>query len=189
MVVSQYKLGEWHVKANQLEAALARFAAGIKVVDDMIAKGLNAEQSKRQKAILVSRLQFCRAKLATGDWDSLLKVDAALLPDLLTVRATLMASDGKEAEVAQAGAKLRELEPKTEINLYNAACAFGLCAGLAANGKPKPDEAEARKYQDLAIACLKEAIAAGYKDFDHMRQDDDLKPLRSLPEFESLFPK
>ena len=34
-----------------------------------------------------------------------------------------------------------------------------------------------------------EAIAAGHKDFDHMRQDSDLTPLHGLPEFENLFPK
>jgi hypothetical protein len=42
---------------------------------------------------------------------------------------------------------------------------------------------------DLALACLNEAIAAEYRDFDHIRQDTDLAPLHGLPEFEKLFPK
>jgi hypothetical protein len=33
------------------------------------------------------------------------------------------------------------------------------------------------------------SCAAGYDDFEHMKKDDDLKPLRGLPEFEALFPK
>jgi hypothetical protein len=41
----------------------------------------------------------------------------------------------------------------------------------------------------LALACLKEAIAAGFKDFDHMKQDSDLAVLRDPPEFQPLFPK
>ena len=55
---------------------------------------------------------------------------------------------------------------------------------------PTPAEvAERKKFVDLALGCLKEAIAAGYHDFDHMRQDTDLTPLRGLPEFEDLFPR
>src|SRR5205807_2370274 len=95
----------------------------------------------------------------------------------------------KVADVAQAGAKLRGLKPATDVNLYNAACAYSLCVGLVVRDTAKRSEVEGRKYRDLAIDCLKEAIAAGYKNFDHMRKDGDLKPLQGLPEFESLFPK
>ncbi len=186
---SHYKLGELRVKLLQFESALAQFGAGIALLDAMIARGLNADQSTREKAILVARLQFCLATLATGDWDRILKIDAGVLPRLLSLRATEMARQGKLADVAQAGAKLRELKPSTNVNLYNAACAFGLCAGLVVRASAKPEEAEARRYRDLAIACLRGAIAAGYKNFDHMRRDDDLKPLHGVPEFENLFPK
>lgn len=62
----------------------------------------------------------------TGDWETLLKADAEALPVLLTNRVTLLAKRGRVADVAQAGAKLRELEPKTSGNLYKAACAYGL---------------------------------------------------------------
>jgi hypothetical protein len=30
---------------------------------------------------------------------------------------------------------------------------------------------------DLSLACLKEAIAAGFNNFDHMKQDTDLASL------------
>ena len=42
------------------------------------------------------------------------------------------------------------------------------------------------KSLDLSLACLKEAVAAGYDDFEHMQQDSDLTPLRELPEFPAL---
>ena len=55
---------------------------------------------------------------------------------------------------------------------------------------PTPAEkAERQKFVDLALTCLKEAIAAGFHDFDHIRRDIDLAPLRGLPEFEKLLPK
>ena len=66
---------------------------------------------------------------------------------------------------------------------------MALCAGLVVKDAAKSSEAEGGKYRALAITCLKEAIAAGFKDFDHTREDDDLKPLHGLPEFENLFPK
>ena len=39
-----------------------------------------------------------------------------------------------------------------------------------------------------ALATLREAIAAGWKDFAHMQKDPDLTPLRDLPEFKELLP-
>ena len=35
---------------------------------------------------------------------------------------------------------------------------------------------------------LREAIAAGWRDFAHMQKDPDLAPLRDLPEFKALLP-
>ncbi len=66
-----------------------------------------------------------------------------------------------------------------------------LCAGLVVKDKSPPSEAELaeqKPYIELALACLKEAIAAGNDNFDHMRQDPDLTPLHGLPDFEAMFP-
>ncbi|MFM9962486.1 MAG: TPR end-of-group domain-containing protein [Planctomycetaceae bacterium] len=56
--------------------------------------------------------------------------------------------------------------------------------------KPQPTDSETaeqqRKYLDLSLACLKEAVAAGYDNIDHIQQDTDLTPLRKLPEFQAL---
>jgi hypothetical protein len=94
--------------------------------------------------------------------------------------------------VEQAATRLREWKPASPDTLYDSGCAYGLCALIVVKGKAKPSDDEVklkRKYTDLALACLKEAIAAGYKDFDHMKKDSDLAALRDLPEFQALFPK
>jgi tetratricopeptide (TPR) repeat protein len=191
--VSQYKLGERDVGLQNLESAIAHFKAGIAVLDGMIAKRLNEEAAAREKQILEKWLRYCQTVvLAIGDWETILKADPKELPDLLSLRATELARRGRLADVAQAGAKLRELEPRTSGNLYDAACAYSLCAALVVKDKPAPTEAEGaerKRLIDLSLACLKEALAAGYDDFEHMRQDTDLAPLRGLPEFENLFPK
>jgi len=104
------------------------------------------------------------------------------------------------SDVAQAGAQLRELAVDAEPGeaneqkggmLYNAACAYALCATLSVQDKPHPTEAEQgeqNRYRELSLACLKDAIAGGYQEFAHMRQDSDLTSLHGLPEFEALFP-
>jgi hypothetical protein len=193
VVVSHYKLGMLKLRVDEIDSAIAHFGKGIEALDAMIAKGLNTEEAERQKAILVDLVRTCHQKsLATGDWEALLKSEPSRLPMLLSLRATEMARRGQLAEVAQAGAKLRELEPKTGDNLYNAACAYGLCAGLVVKDKSNPTPAEAakrQKYLGIALDCLREALGAGFKDFAHMRDDTELAALRGLPEFERLFPK
>ena len=51
------------------------------------------------------------------------------------------------------------------------------------------EQAERQKFIKLALDALKESLAAGWDDFARIQKDDDLKPLRSLPEFEALIPK
>lgn len=41
-------------------------------------------------------------------------------------------------------------------------------------------------YVKLALETLELAIAAGYSNAKQMRQDEDLTPLRNLPEFQKL---
>ena len=79
----------------------------------------------------------------------------------------------------------------TAGQLYNAACVYSLTAAAI---KPDPDpltaEQSAARQQHIAdaLATLREAIAAGYKDFAHLQKDPDLVPLRDLPEFKALLP-
>lgn len=44
-------------------------------------------------------------------------------------------------------------------------------------------------YVKLALETLERAIAAGYSNAKQMRQDEDLTPLRNLPEFQKLLEK
>ncbi len=142
VVLSLGRLGELEVKLQRFESAIAHFEAGIAVLDGMIAKRLNGTTTIQEKELLESHLKFCQlAPLATGNWSALIEVDPKQLPALLSYRATELAKQARLADVAQAAAKLRELEPRTSVNLYNAACAYGLSAALAVKGKPAPTPA------------------------------------------------
>jgi tetratricopeptide (TPR) repeat protein len=192
-MISFSKLGRVRQELGEYEVAIEEFQRGVIVLDKLIEAKLLVESSGKEKAILQRYITFCQnAIVATGKWEALLKSDAKQLPALLSIRATELAKRGRLNDVEQTAARLRDYKPASGITLYNAGCGYGLCAALAVKGKTKPTEDDFKlkqKYTDLALACLKEAIAAGYKDFDHMKQDSDLAALRDLPEFQELFPK
>jgi hypothetical protein len=72
---------------------------------------------------------------------------------------------------------------------YAAACFLCRCVTLAGKD-PRLDEARrkelARSYSDRALAMLRQAVARGYTDAAHMRQNPDLEPLRARAEFKML---
>ena len=124
VIFSQYRLAELDVKLRNFESAIAHFEAGIAVLDGMIKKRLDEQRdTPRVRGILIRRLASCRLALAAGDWAALIRADQSRLPGLLSLRATELAKQSRLADVAQAGVKLHEMEPKTSENLYNAACA------------------------------------------------------------------
>ncbi len=66
--------------------------------------------------------------------------------------------------------------------LYSMACELSLCLPLA--DADRLEGAAARDgYAASAIDALRQAVAAGYRDFAHMRVDRNLDPLRSRDEF------
>lgn len=129
--------------------------------------------------------------MATGDWETVLE-QATKTPGLLYHRAAEFAKQRKFDAAAQAAAKYREIAQATTDGkadqLYNAACAYGLCATAVqpAKGETLTETEQARRtgYLDLSLTCLKEA--AGYDNFEHARKDSDLAVLRDLPEFQKL---
>ncbi|MBC7822122.1 MAG: serine/threonine protein kinase, partial [Planctomycetaceae bacterium] len=202
LAMAHIRLGDVYAQTGQFDQAVTQYTQCIAVLDAIIANshnGQNLKQAQQQKMIVELARQICEsAPIAIGDWDTLLKADAKILPELLFLRVTELAKRGQLREVAQAGAKLRDLATSADPGpaneqkggmLYNAACAYGLCATLSLKDKPQPtdsEQAEQQKYLDLSLACLKEAVAAGYDNFDHMQQDSDLTQLRKLPEFQAL---
>jgi tetratricopeptide (TPR) repeat protein len=186
-------LGFMQKEIGNYELAIKRFQLGLALLDKVIdAKG-HIESADDKRAFVKQKISDCnRAIVATGDWETLLKTDAKELPRLLSLRATELAKHGRLGDVEQAAARLREWKPSSGDTRYGSARAYGLCALLVVKGKAKPSDDEVklkRKYTDLALTCLKEAIAAGYKNFDQMKKDPDLAALRDLPEFQALFPK
>jgi hypothetical protein len=64
--------------------------------------------------------------------------------------------------------------------LYSTACMFAGLSELCAS------ERESRSAGDRAMASLRQAVAAGYRDIAELTKDSKLDPLRKRPDFRSL---
>ena len=76
---------------------------------------------------------------------------------------------GRYEDGLQVDRRLARLCPDDPLVYYNLACSFSLTA-------------EHRK----AANALRKAIHYGYRDFDHLRRDTDLAPLREQPIYAAL---
>lgn len=208
LMFSHYSLGGAQRELLDYVAAAAEYQAGIVVLDRMIENGQNVAASRGERGLLVGQVaEVEQARVATGDWESVLEQPVEMLPGLLTVRCAELAKRQRLPDVAQAAAKLGELaaaatdgQARMKV-LYSAVCGYGLCAKLASGwdgrGAFPLEEAQEltddqravqRVHIDAALTALKAAIAAGWKDFEHLQQDPDLSALHPLPEFKALLP-
>ena len=73
--------------------------------------------------------------------------------------------------------------------MYDVACGYALCSA-AALGDAKLAEAERRRlsdqYASSAVAALRQAIAKGFRNLEHMKKDSDLDSLRDRDEYKKL---
>jgi serine/threonine-protein kinase len=96
---------------------------------------------------------------------------------------------GRAAEAAasfrRAVAAMEQLPSPGPAELYNLACYQALQAGAAAEGSGLT-AAEARAAADGAMATLRRAVAAGFRNAAHLRADTDLDALRPRDDFQKL---
>ena len=109
------------------------------------------------------------------------------------MRVTQTDQAGRAADAVGAVAKLRAVGTATAGQLYDAARVYSLCAAAIKPDKEQDaltaEQTVARQQHiAAALATLREAIAAGFKDFPHMQKDPDLTLIRDLPEFKALLP-
>lgn len=84
----------------------------------------------------------------------------------------------------------REKFQTDPLFLYNSACAYGRAVEYFEKHPEVPNHDQlAAKYRAAAIADLKQSVAAGFRDFEWMGQDPDLKPLHNEPVFKQILEK
>jgi tetratricopeptide (TPR) repeat protein len=94
----------------------------------------------------------------------------------------------KDAVGCRATAAMWEKLKRTDAeSLYNAACYRAVTAAVIhAGGKSQSSAKEVAAESDRAMAWLKQAVTAGYKDVANVKKDKDLDALRDREDFKQL---
>ncbi len=90
--------------------------------------------------------------------------------ELLKVMGDLYSKTGDYKNGLEIDRKLARLLPDDPMAHYNLACSYALL-----------------RETSKALKCLSKSIQLGYRDWDWIKSDPDLKNLRTLVEFKQLF--
>jgi tetratricopeptide (TPR) repeat protein len=126
---------------------------------------------------------------ALKDLDQLLALQVAEQPALRLERAATLARLGEHAQAAAAAAELAALTKVSARFVYDLARAYSLCvpaAGKDARLSPGGRDQAASTYAARAVALLRRAAQAGFRDVAHMQKDTALDPLRQRADFKKL---
>jgi serine/threonine protein kinase/tetratricopeptide (TPR) repeat protein len=162
------QMGEGEQARLDLVAAAPFYARSVAMFEKLDEAGaLKHPVFRRLVGPYRQRLALCRkAEQAVKDLDFALKQPAAEVPQLLDQRVRFLLKERKLEAAVESSAKMKDLAGDSANQLYDAACAYALCAGFGATMKPQGADttALARQYADQALALLKQAVARGYKD-------------------------
>ena len=89
--------------------------------------------------------------------------------DALQILGDHYTQRGRINEGLKVDERLARLEPRNPLVFYNLACSYSLSGEI-----------------DQAANALEKALHLGYRDFDWLAKDPDLKPLRSHVAFDEL---
>jgi serine/threonine protein kinase len=114
-------------------------------------------------------------------------VPPGLLPRVMELRLRHFEKARDAAGCRQTAEMWENLKPTDPVGLYNAACMRAVAAAVfrAADDSPEAGR-QADAEADRAMAWLKQAAAAGFKDAAHMKQDKDLDVVRGRADFTDL---
>jgi serine/threonine-protein kinase len=126
---------------------------------------------------------------ALSDWDLAAELDDPKDPGPRLGRAQTLIKLGDHARAA---AELRALAKRNEAPAeyrYNLACLTALCSAAAGQDQGLPVAQRQRlvdEYAQDALRLLRDAIARGYQDVEHLKKDADFDSLRTRDEYQRL---
>jgi tetratricopeptide (TPR) repeat protein len=114
-------------------------------------------------------------------------VNPQVIPMVMNLRLRHF-EKAKDVAACRATAEMWEKLRRRDANsLYNAARFRAVTAKVLRATDPSPDAAtQADAEADRAMAWLRQAVAAGYKNVAHMAKDTDLDALRDRADFRAL---
>jgi serine/threonine protein kinase/tetratricopeptide (TPR) repeat protein len=193
LVAAYYDLGRAEMNVRRYDEAGKRIQQGMTVLRGLQARGQyrHPQLSTSLLAQMKYKLSICQgAPRAIEDLKFALTQPPALAAELLYIRAAVLASRGEHIPAAVAADKLSALDPKNTSFLYNAACAYALCAAGVGHGKARPlstEETAARKhYTARAIETLSTLVQLKFKDAVNIELDPDFAAIRQEEGYRTL---
>jgi tetratricopeptide (TPR) repeat protein len=185
-------LGNWLQIGGESAAALDWFQKAIATLEPVVAKEprlvdgrefLRNSYEGRAEALV----NLGRPAEATRAWERALELDDGGRKAIFRLQ---IARNKKDAAGCLAAAAEHEARKPTDAGgLYNAGCFRAVCAAVIRED-PKTPTADAprlaKEQADLAMAWLHKAVAAGYKNARHMKQDKELLALSDRADFKKL---
>jgi tetratricopeptide (TPR) repeat protein len=184
---SQINFGNLLRENRQPEQALDWYARAIAALEEVL-RQVNVDATA---ALYLRNAHWGRAQAlddlrrhaeATAAWDR--AVELSTPPQRPEVRLSRADSRVRAGQVDAAIGEAEELaQGANAAVLYNAACVLALAAD-----RPDSSGAALSKEQcaGRAVALLRQAVAKGFKDAEHMKKDEDLKALRQRDDFKGL---
>jgi len=139
---------------------------------------------------LIARIREAITDLTVGDISLLRKIAPGLRASLLTDRLVIFTREERYAELEECAAALLEVAGNSYLHYYNAACGFSLASIATSDAKVERSTAdpgsERARLMEASLDALRQAIATGWDDLEHIKADSDLEPLRSHPGYQEL---
>ncbi len=104
---------------------------------------------------------------AAADFERVLQLDT--VADNSSCRMYALHFLGRDQEAEEWMNRIIEDDPEEDGNYYDQACLYSRMGRL-----------------EESVAALRKAFEKGYRDFSHIRLDDDMDAVRELPEFKAL---
>jgi serine/threonine protein kinase len=126
--------------------------------------------------------QLNRPAEAGQDWERAIQLDDGSAHAFLRARLalSLVRVNGQQGKAVAEANALAEAPGAKAGTLYNAACVYARAAAAS------QDAGLTEKYAARAVDLLRRAVAGGYRDVTHMRNDHDLDALRAHADFKEL---
>jgi hypothetical protein len=186
------QMGEAERARRDYAAAARAYARSVEMFENLDKAGQLKDPYLRGRLSEYRQwLPLCRkAEQAVKDLDFALQQPPEEVPQLLNIRVRSLLKEQKLAAAAESAAKMKERAEDKAEQLYDAACAYALCAAEAKHAKsPVAGAPGSEKLAEEALALLKQAVAKGFKNPTHMKQDRDLNALRARVDFQKLLAK
>jgi serine/threonine protein kinase/tetratricopeptide (TPR) repeat protein len=183
------QLGEAEQSRLDYAAAVQAYARSVEIFEKLDQAGALKDPFFRGRlSDYHQRLALCqKAEQAVKDLDFVLKQPPPEVAGLLDLRVRFLLKEQKLPAAVESAAKMKEWAGDKAEQLYDAACAYALCAGAAKQAKsPADGDPGPEKLADEAMTLLKQAVAKGFMNAAHLKQDKDLDALSQRKDFKKL---